>query len=449
MEIVRGDRPLGDATGSKGRVTVMNGWRPAVRQFTGLLGGRVPGQLVIQLTDRCNATCPQCGMRVTERFDRTRLTMDEVRGIIDAAAEKGVRALSFTGGEPMLMIDDLAELIHYAGAAGIPYIRTGTNGFFFMHSHRSDFKSRIARIVDTLADTPLRNFWISIDSAVPRVHETMRGFPRVIDGIRSALPIFHAAGIYPSVNLGINRNISKGTAGLSTMAGRPPHEEYLNAFYHRFREGFREFYRFAVDMGFTLVNSCYPMSIDGEGDAGGNLSALYSASSADHVVRFSREEKGLLFRALFDTIPEFRSEIRIFSPRVSVYELWKQYSGCRKTFPYPCRGGMDFFFVNASDGNTYPCGYRGDENLGKFPDLDLASRKNGDRCLACDWECFRDPSTFLGPIVEGLSRPASLLRRLRSDGAYGAVWVEDLKYYRACDFFDGRTAPDYTRLGRF
>lgn len=427
----------------------MNGWLPAGRQFAGLLRGRVPGQVVVQLTDRCNATCPQCGMRVTERFDRSRLSMDEVRGIIDAAAEKGVRALSFTGGEPMLIFEDLAELIRYAGAAGIPYLRTGTNGFFFTNSHRPDFKSRIARFVDTLADTPLRNFWISIDSAVPRVHETMRGFPGVVEGIRSALPVFHAAGIYPSVNLGVNRNISEGTAGLSTAAGQLSRDEYLNAFYHRFRDGFREFYRFAVDMGFTLVNSCYPMSIDDGDGAEGDLSAVYAASSVDRVVRFSPEEKALLFRALFDTIPEFRSEIRIFSPRASVYELWRQYSGSPQEDPYPCRGGKDFFFVNARDGNTYPCGYRGDENLGKFPDLDLASLKNGDRCVACDWECFRDPSTLFGPILEGLARPASLLERLRHDRAYGGIWVEDLRYYRACDFFNGRTAPDYIRLGRF
>lgn len=409
----------------------------------------MPGQLVIQLTDQCNARCPQCGMRATERFERSRLPMEGVRRIIDAAAEKGIRALSFTGGEPMLLFEDLAELIRHAGAAGIPYIRTGTNGYFFMHSRRPDFQSRISRIADTLAGTPLRNFWISIDSAVPRIHEDMRGFPRVVEGIRTALPIFHAAGIYPSVNLGINRNISEGTAGLSAMAGRMAQNEYLEAFYRQFRQGFREFYRCAADMGFTIANSCYPMSIDDGEAAEGDLNAVYAASSVDRVVRFSREEKALLFKALFDTIPEFRSDIRIFSPRTSIYALWRQYAGSPGNSPYPCMGGVDFFFINAADGNTYPCGYRGDENLGKFWDLDLATRKNGSRCLACDWECFRDPSELFGPILEGISLPRSLLKRLKSDGVYGSTWYEDLRYYRACGFFNGRQAPDYQRLSRF
>ena len=35
----------------------------------------------------------------------------------------------------------------------------------------------------------------------------MRGLPGVVQGIEQSLPIFHANGIYPAVNLGINRRI--------------------------------------------------------------------------------------------------------------------------------------------------------------------------------------------------------------------------------------------------
>lgn len=65
-----------------------------------LLKQRIPGQLVVQVTDRCNATCPQCGMRVSRVFPRSRLELGRLFSIIDAAAEKGIQALSFTGGEP-------------------------------------------------------------------------------------------------------------------------------------------------------------------------------------------------------------------------------------------------------------------------------------------------------------------------------------------------------------
>ena len=97
--------------------------------FRSILNNRVPGQVVVQITDRCNARCPQCGMRATESFTRSTLATDAIKRIIDAAASRGVQAISFTGGEPLLDLPRLVELIRYAGDAGIPYIRTGTNGF--------------------------------------------------------------------------------------------------------------------------------------------------------------------------------------------------------------------------------------------------------------------------------------------------------------------------------
>ena len=91
---------------------------------------KIPGQLVIQLTDICNAHCPQCGMRSTKKFQRTKLPLEDVKRIPDAAAQNGVKAVSFTGGEPFLFFDELCLLMKYAGQLGIEYIRTGTNGFF-------------------------------------------------------------------------------------------------------------------------------------------------------------------------------------------------------------------------------------------------------------------------------------------------------------------------------
>ena len=180
--------------------------QPKRKLIRSLCSNRIPGQLVIQMTDRCNARCPQCGMRVTESFARTSLDAGLIRRLIDAAAENNFQAVSFTGGEPLLFKDRLIDLIRYAGQAGIPYIRTGTNGFVFQNPERPDFERRVCGLAEALADTPLRNFWISIDSCFDPVHEHMRGFKGIIRGIEKALPIFHARGVYPSANLGINRN---------------------------------------------------------------------------------------------------------------------------------------------------------------------------------------------------------------------------------------------------
>ena len=172
-----------------------------------LKNGEFPGQLVIQITDRCNASCPQCGMRVTESFKRTSLSSREIYQILEDASRKRFQAVSFTGGEPFLDMERLIDLIDYAGKLGIPYIRTGTNGFIFRNPNRPDFEKKISNIAQALSKTNVRNVWISIDSSIPYVHEEMRGFEGVVEGIKRALPLFHENGIYPSANLGINRNI--------------------------------------------------------------------------------------------------------------------------------------------------------------------------------------------------------------------------------------------------
>ena len=101
-----------------------------------------PGQVVIQYTDRCNASCAQCGMRASNSFSRSKLEMDDTKRLIDAMAEKGVQSISFTGGEPLLYLDEVAELATYAGQAGIPYIRTGTMVLFFAVRIKRDLSKK-------------------------------------------------------------------------------------------------------------------------------------------------------------------------------------------------------------------------------------------------------------------------------------------------------------------
>lgn len=410
---------------------------------------RIPGQVVIQITSRCNALCPQCGMRRSAGISRAALTGDTVRRILDGCAERGVQAVSFTGGEPLLMLDDLVEWITYAGKIGIPFIRTGTNGFLFCGSDRPGFMDRIQRLVERLAATPLRNFWISLDSHIPAVHEEMRGLPGVVAGIEKALPLFHAAGLYPSANLGVNRRVG----GEKTEALRPRHfmqrQLYLKEFHACFAEALDRFYHFVSRLGFTTVNTCYPMSISAQETQKG-LNAVYAATAVDDVVRFAGDEKAMLYKALFDTIPNHRDRLRIFSPLSSVYTLYRFYDGERgNASAFGCRGGVDFFFIDALHGDTYPCGYRGGENLGKFWDLDLNGLRPGNDCHRCDWECFRDPSELCAPFLQALHSPRKLVRKMGADPVYRRLWLNDLMYYRLCDLFDGRRPPNPAQLRKF
>jgi len=406
-----------------------------------LLQGRVPGQVIIQYTDRCNAKCPQCGMRASEPFPRSKLSVEKGKKILRSAAKKGVKAVSFTGGEPFLYLQEITELLQYAGEVGIEYIRSGTNGFMFKDWEQEDYEKKIEDFVQTLTKTKIRNFWISIDSMVPEVHEEMRGLPGVMEGIKRALPIFHRSGLYPSANLGINRNMGGFSSLPSKLAPENPEE-----FAAKCREAFRKYYQYLLDLGFTMVNACYPMSIDPTEE--GSLKAVYGATSVDGVVQFTRQEKALLFGALLEVIPEFRGKIRIFTPRTALYALVKQYQG-EKDYGFPCRGGIDFFFITAKDANTYPCGYRGEDNYGKFWDLDWKKMKKKAFCKECDWECFRDPSELVGYLLEFLQRPLSFMGKVWKDRDYLKLWLEDLSYYRACQFFNARVAPDYSKMKKY
>jgi MoaA/NifB/PqqE/SkfB family radical SAM enzyme len=412
-----------------------------------ILRNQIPGQLVVQITDRCNALCPQCGMRVTERFQRSSLDFGEIRKIVDSAAARKVRAISFTGGEPLLHFARLVEMIDYAAESGIDYIRTGTNGYLFCNSDAPGFDTRVHRIAERLSRTALRNFWISIDSAVASVHERMRGFPGMIKGIERALPIFHEHGIFPSANLGINRNVG-GPALAAACDPECTDEQVLEQSLPNFKHAFRRFYRFVANLGFTIVNACYPMSINtGQSEAG--LEVVYGANSEERIVNFSRLEKALLFKALLQTIAEYREQIRIFSPLSSLYALYRQYRDGKMPSMYPCHGGIDFFFIDARNADTYPCGYRGSENLGKYWQMKQAVDAGTASCTRCDWECFRDPSELFGPLLAAFSRPAALLRDCMQDWNRYRLWISDIRYYKACDYFNGRRPPDPKQLARF
>ena len=277
--------------------------------------GRIPGQLIIQFSNQCNAACPQCGMRRSAAIDRNTLHTDQTKRLIDSAAENGFQALSLTGGEPLLHLDMLLELINYARQAGISHVRTGTNGYIFQGSDKPDFEKRIHRIAEGFSKSGLSSFWISLDSANPEDHETMRGLQGLIKGIEKGLPIFHAHNIYPSANLGINRN----TGGKNPLLYQKNLESEV--FFELFKEAFRKFYTFTLDLGFTTASACYPMSHEEEGTetehAQGKSSqdiSTYGATSTDRVIHFSPREKGLIFQALYETIPEFRSRLRILHP---------------------------------------------------------------------------------------------------------------------------------------
>jgi hypothetical protein len=70
-------------------------------------------------------------------------------------------------------------------------------------------------------------------------------------------------------------------------------------------------------------------------------------------------------------------------------------------------------------------------------------------CRLCDWECFRDPSELFAPVLLAAASPLRLLSAVFKDPFHYRLWLRDVLYYRACEFFDGRRPPNLRRLARF
>lgn len=393
-----------------------------------------PRQVVMQLTDRCNARCAQCGMNITAGGTRGDMDADAARRVIDRCADLGVQALSFTGGEPFLTGTLLFDLLRYAGRAGIRYLRTGTNGYQFANPQAPDFTDRVTHLAENLADTPVRNFWISLDSADAATHEANRGHAGMVEGLARALPILHAHGLYPTANVALNRH----------MGGSEPLGGEGRAFYDAARRDLSRFFDQAAGLGFTIANCCYPMS---DADREKGAQAVYAATAADARVTFGDAEKLALFEAVRDVVPGHRGNLRVFTPLCAVHALIGQYSRPPRQ-ARPCLGGVSFFYVDRH-GDCFPCGYRAGENMGPFWKLSEDRLGHEPHCRACDWECFRDPSELLGPLGDLTAGPAGWLRLLRADKQQLRLWLADLRYFAACGQFDGRRAPDMERIRRF
>lgn len=383
-----------------------------------LFRGSLPGQLIVQITDLCNAECPQCGMNKSNRYKRDSLNEDEVFSIIDKAVEMNIKAISFTGGEPFLFEKKLFEYIKYAHKKGIRFTRTGTNGFIFMENNEKSFEERVNKLSENIKDSGLYTFWISIDSWDIEKHEKNRGLKGVIRGIEKAIKIFEKYSLYPSANLGINRLVETDS-NYYDNEGRLIPERFYKSYY----DGLLKFFGFVSDLGFTIANLCYPMSFEG---------AVYKAESSDRIVKYTDEEKRVLFKAVLDLLPKCKKMLRVFTPISSIYVLMKQYES-KDVKKYACRGGKDYFFVDSS-GYTYPCGFLSEEIFGKF--VDIKSVRYMKDCTKCDWECFRDPSTLFSPLLRFTQAPLKEIFSIGEDPKFYKFWIKDLIYYRKSNFFN-------------
>lgn len=155
-------------------------WLRYVKNFTlnKFTERKVPYSAQIELTLRCNASCPFCSFPLMPHsLSSNEMTTDQVKFIIDQIADLGVNCLSFTGGEPTLR-KDLPELIYYTGIVHDFINGIATNGYLMPKLFKENGKLE-----------GLDYILLSLDYPTPDLHDRKRGikvFDKVLETIELA-----------------------------------------------------------------------------------------------------------------------------------------------------------------------------------------------------------------------------------------------------------------------
>ena len=136
----------------------------------------------LHVTHHCNLNCIGCYSAVDARNARRDLTLDELRGIIDALADAGCQHLVISGGEPFLR-DDLPAIVAVKGAGGMP---VGSNGTAVTPEKLADIAPYVGRVS------------VSFDGPNAEAAPVIRREP-LFDRLVAAVKMIREAGIQPHI----------------------------------------------------------------------------------------------------------------------------------------------------------------------------------------------------------------------------------------------------------
>jgi radical SAM protein with 4Fe4S-binding SPASM domain len=129
-------------------------------------------------TLKCNLRCSHCYINAKADEDKTELTTEEGKRLIDQIAEFGRTVLVLSGGEPLFR-KDIFELAAYSAKKGI-ITTLGTNGTLIDD-----------QVAAKLFDAGVRKVAISLDSSTPKIHDEFRGvdgaWDKAVEGVAACI----------------------------------------------------------------------------------------------------------------------------------------------------------------------------------------------------------------------------------------------------------------------
>ena len=326
----------------------MSAARTALSEVTRVnrwVGRLVPAVCDVSVTNVCNATCDFCSYAYDKGIVRDRRWIERT-GLARALPilhRRGIRYLTFQGGEPLLH-PDIAGMVADVRTAGIrPALIT--NGWL------------LPQKLEALVTAGLGTLVVSIDSHSMAEHERNRGLPGLGERIRLSLQTAHRHGLMRLACVTVNRLVD----------------------YDRLPDLLRY-------LGFDAVTFSYPRR-----ERFGSTSLVYSEDS--ELVAFEREE---LIRAL-DAVAAMKKRFPVKNPTASIADIKRHVLGEQERFP--CVGGHKYFYLDWNL-DIWRCEAWA-EPLGSVFDLDRLEDRR-DHCTACTMTCYRDTSVMMhaGVAVE-------------------------------------------------
>jgi uncharacterized radical SAM superfamily Fe-S cluster-containing enzyme len=159
---------------------------------------------VVEITDRCNLTCPTCYAGSSPTYGRHR-TLEEVKKMLDAvvANEREPDVVQISGGEPTLH-PQLFEILDYAKSLPIKHLMLNTNGLEIAKNF--DLAKRLATYV------PDFEIYLQFDSFRNEALQSMRGAN--LTGIRErALEHLNMLNLSTTLVMTIQKNINDDEIG--------------------------------------------------------------------------------------------------------------------------------------------------------------------------------------------------------------------------------------------
>lgn len=132
-----------------------------------LLKRKIPLNVMISLTDRCQSRCAYCQI---PRRRKEEMTTAQVFSLLDQITAQGCERVALWGGEPLLR-EDIGKIIRYAKKKGL-YVTMDTNGYL-VKEHLDDIAALDVLLISWDGPAEAHNANRMPDS-YPRVMEAIR-----------------------------------------------------------------------------------------------------------------------------------------------------------------------------------------------------------------------------------------------------------------------------------